>query len=130
MLKECNSEVWPESALGVVVPLYNVTVWLIRDRNDYSDALAVFGIEMQVEGKPAGLVDSLLGADDGRLQLLVGWFDGRRGTFAHEIAHAAFAVCKFVGIPTPCTEANEAYCYIVGWLTDALDEKIDEYAKL
>lgn len=49
---------------------------------------------------------------------LVGVFDGRRATLAHECAHIVFDICEYAGVRVVPGEANETFCHLL----DALFE--------
>lgn len=101
--------------------MYGSTVWLVRERAVYAACLRTLGHAQRSCGRNAGITDEFIG-DDGQHIVVVGWFNGRRGTLAHEFSHVAFAVLHRVGIPVENGQPNEAFCYLVGWLIDEFDE--------
>lgn len=50
---------------------------------------------------------------------MIGVFDGRNGTLAHEAAHIAFFILHVVGVPVVPGEPNEAFCYLLGEIYEA-----------
>lgn len=49
---------------------------------------------------------------------VIGVFNGKQSTLAHECAHMAFDICRDVGVHVQAGEANETYCYLLSRLVD------------
>ncbi len=54
-----------------------------------------------------------LSGKNGLPVIVIGVFDAKVATLAHECCHAAFEVCNIVGVPTPNDGMNETFCYLV-----------------
>lgn len=55
---------------------------------------------------------------------IVGVFNGKSSTLAHECTHAAFDICHRVGIDIDTGAANETFCHLVSRLVEFGDRYI------
>lgn len=49
---------------------------------------------------------------------IIGVFNGKISTLAHECSHIAFDICGIVGVPVSAGEANETFCYLISRLVE------------
>ncbi len=49
---------------------------------------------------------------------IIGVFNGRESTLAHECAHMAFDICHRVGVSVETGAANETFCHLISRLMD------------
>lgn len=101
----------------MVIPIYSGTLY-------YTDSLKKFNSICKKVG--SGTLDSSsvgatlkVDADDGAVGYLIGVFDKDDSTLAHEVCHLTFMVLDRAGID-PRDSDNEAFCYLMGWLFDAV----------
>jgi hypothetical protein len=55
---------------------------------------------------------------------IIGVFNSKSSTLAHECAHIAFDICKRVGVVVEQGRANETYCYLISSLFDFCDKQM------
>jgi hypothetical protein len=51
--------------------------------------------------------------------ILIGWFNQRKGTLVHELAHAVFFILETAGVNVNADD-SEAYCYLLDYLCKEL----------
>lgn len=106
---------WPK-VIGTSVPIYGGTVVLCLSKKEYEQAERYLKVHDESKELPNGGVCQTLVNEHGKRMYLMGVFDGSAATLAHELAHACFFICRDVGIPTHAGDANEAFCYLLGYL--------------
>jgi hypothetical protein len=106
---------WPK-VIGTAVPIYGGTIVLCKSKSEYEQAESYLKVHDESRELPNGGVCQTLINERGNRMYLVGVFDKSSATLAHELAHACFFICRDVGIPTPAGDANEAFCYLLGYL--------------
>ena len=57
---------------------------------------------------------------------LLGVFDGRVSTLAHEAAHIVFDICRTVGVEIEAGRANETFCYLLDAIVSFASEHMKE----
>lgn len=55
---------------------------------------------------------------------VIGVFNGKLSTIAHECAHMAFDICSRVGVDVEPGRANETYCYLMSRLVEFCERHI------
>lgn len=60
----------------------------------------------------------------GKSVFVVAVFDGKLETLVHEIAHLSFDICSGRGIEFEEFKANEAYCYLIGYLFSIFEKHV------
>lgn len=55
---------------------------------------------------------------------VIGVFNGKLSTIAHECAHMAFDICSRVGVDVESGRANETYCYLMSRLVEFCERHI------
>ncbi|WP_133141452.1 hypothetical protein [Moraxella caviae] len=87
----------------------------------------------EVLSSSATLLDRVGGANTfrhtkGGLDIyLLGVFDNKVSTIAHEAAHIAFDICHTVGIEVSTGRANETFCYLLDFLVGFADRVNHEH---
>lgn len=74
-----------------------------------------------------GASQTLHNKDMGTLHV-IGVFNGRTSTLAHECAHIAFDICSNVGVTVQPGEANETYCYLISRLVEFCGKRMKKPA--
>lgn len=87
---------------------YDVTLYFITSRKAYAKTRAKF-LKGKINLKDCVGMSSHF--NNGNVQL-VGVFDGKPCTLAHEVAHMCFKVLEECGIPTDHL-TSEAFCYLM-----------------
>lgn len=59
---------------------------------------------------------------------IIGVFNGKESTLAHECAHIAFDICSCAGVTVQPGEANETYCYLISRLVDFCGKRMKKPA--
>jgi len=49
------------------------------------------------------------------------------GTLAHEIAHVSMCLMERIGMELKCGVSDEAYTYLIGYLTESIYKRINQY---
>ena len=49
---------------------------------------------------------------------IIGVFNGKSSTLAHECAHMAFDICHRVGVSVETGSANETFCHLISRMID------------
>lgn len=57
---------------------------------------------------------------------VIGVFNGKQSTLAHECAHIAFDICSDVGVNAAPGEANETFCYLMSRLVEFCSENMEK----
>ncbi|MDE9528072.1 hypothetical protein [Xenorhabdus bovienii] len=55
---------------------------------------------------------------------IIGVFNDKNSTLAHECAHVAFDICHRVGVNVSTGEANETFCYLISRLIEFCEKPI------
>ncbi|OOH91875.1 hypothetical protein BMT54_01835 [Pasteurellaceae bacterium 15-036681] len=97
----------------MVVPLFdNSLIYLCLSKDEWCKAHQYFGVEADKLDRrgAANTFRSMSGQQDIHL---LGVFDGRVSTLAHEAAHIVFDICHLVGVEVESGKANETFCYLL-----------------
>lgn len=104
------------------IPLFNSGIlYICRTPKEWIDA------HNQLNAEP-NLLDRVGGANtfkntQGGLDIhLIGVFDNKPSTIAHEVAHIVFDICHTVGIEVQTGQANETFCYLLDCLVDFVEK--------
>lgn len=73
-------------------------------------------IDDDVLNGSSGLFKEFHNTDTGDNRYIIGVFNNQYGTLCHEAAHATFAILDAVGVPAEPGEANETFCYMLGYI--------------
>ncbi|WKM72889.1 hypothetical protein Q2T70_03835 [Klebsiella oxytoca] len=57
---------------------------------------------------------------------IIGVFNGKHSTVAHECAHVAFDICSDVGVTVQPGCANETYCYLLSRLVEFCSKRMEK----
>jgi hypothetical protein len=104
----------PKSVARIPIPLYGGTVWFAQSIVDTQICASLLGAEAPPDG-----CDGLCyewHSYMGKRILLVLAPPTDVPTLAHEISHATFKILGYVGVPVENDAANEAFCYLMGYL--------------
>jgi hypothetical protein len=115
---------WPKAAVGVPIPIYGGTVWVVKKPQHYQEMLRSLGQDEQDDLPCAGVMQRFGDKATQSTVYLVGVFDGAPGTLAHEVTHVAFNIFERVGAKVEDGHCNEAFCYLVGWLVWKITEAL------
>lgn len=104
------------------VPLFESGVVVFcRDFESWQDIHHKLGIE-QHDDSSNGLSHTMT-SQQGTLHI-IGVFNGKLSTLAHECAHMAFDICSRVGVEVEPGRANETYCYLISRLVEFCERHI------
>lgn len=112
---------WPKKMPFIRVPIYsNMRVYITGSIEEYRQALSSIN-EPEPPLGIGGVSESFSNSRTGEKFFLIGVFyeDEDGSTLAHECGHLAFSILKRVGVD-PTEGANEAYCYLLGWLVSEI----------
>lgn len=101
---------WPK-LFETFVPLYGGRVVLCRSLAEWKQCATY--LKKDVSSFPTGCGAHQLFESKTQAIHLVGVFDRSRRTLVHELGHACFRILDRIGIETPVSDANEAYCYLL-----------------
>lgn len=116
----------PKGVTHYQVGLYGTPIVFATTTKKFNRVREAFG---QKESESFGVGRCDLLTNGSTTVILMGVFDGRNGTLAHEAAHAAFFILDAVGVPVEPGEANEAYCYLLGDIFEAFAPDLIKQAK-
>lgn len=60
-------------------------------------------------------------SNDGYVIHIIGLFNGKSSTLAHECAHMAFDICHRVGVNVEAGAENETFCHLVSRMVEFCD---------
>lgn len=95
------------------LPLFSGhSVYLCVNKEEWEAAHLSLGVEAKMLDRKgtANSFQSLSGQDDVHL---LGVFDGKTSTLAHEAAHIVFDICHLIGVDVQAGKANETFCYLL-----------------
>lgn len=115
---------WPTNKLKYYdVPLYKQRIWLVTDREVFSECMEVLGQDRKELPYAAGKFSLFTNNKTGQSVFMVAVFDGTETTLLHECAHATFIVLEHVGVDA-MERCNEAYCYLLEDMFKNLKKKM------
>ena len=95
------------------IPLFNSgRLYLCLNTEDWKESHLELGVEPQFLDR-RGAANTFRHTGGGKDIYLLGVFDGRVSTLAHEAAHIVFDICRSVGIEVEAGKANETFCYLL-----------------
>lgn len=98
---------------GIPVPLFDsADVYFCFSREDWENAHNSLGSNSACQDR-RGAANTFRSLNRQRDIHLVGVFDGRCSTLAHECAHIIFDICDHAGVRVVTGEANETFCYLL-----------------
>lgn len=104
------------SAPKMKVPLFDSgLVIFCRDWDAWQDVHKKIGINQQYDGSN-GMSHTMASAA-GTLHI-IGVFNDKPSTLAHECAHMAFDICSRAGVIVEPGRANETYCHLISCLVE------------
>ena len=107
------------------IPLFNSgRLYLCLNAEDWKECHSELGAEPQMLDR-CGVANTFRHTSGGKDIYLLGVFDGRVSTLAHEAAHIVFDICRSVGVEVEAGKANETFCYLL----DAIVSFASEYIK-
>ncbi|HHU7963203.1 TPA: hypothetical protein ACUKG2_004772, partial [Escherichia coli] len=78
---------------------------------------------VDVHDSDANGASHTMSSENGVLHV-IGVFNGKLSTIAHECAHMAFDICSRVGVDVEPGRANETYCYLMSRLVEFCERHI------
>lgn len=98
----------------MLVPLFESgTIVFCRDFPEWQRLHQKLGVD--VHDSDANGASHTMSSENGVLHV-IGVFNGKLSTIAHECAHMAFDICSRVGVDVEPGRANETYCYLMSRL--------------
>jgi hypothetical protein len=110
----------PKPVKRFEIPIYGGEVLLYKDQREFWKAYEFLGGRQEYESPKSGEAAHLT-SDEGMNVYLVGWYNDRFSTLAHEVTHTAIFLFEHVGID-PRDSCGEATAYLVGYLIDKLHQ--------
>lgn len=107
-----NEIEWPSDTPSIDIPIYFGTVYVTTTLEQFRQCQQYLGDD-PYPNVVAGLCQ-MYQHGDGDVAYLIGVFDNKLSTLAHELAHTTFKIFKHVGIEIGGN--NEAYCYLLDYL--------------
>ncbi len=108
------------------VPLFRSgAVYICRTVEQWTQAHEALGAEPKMMGR-AGAANTFRHLSGGQDVYLLGIFDGRSSTLAHEAAHIVFDICHSVGVEVEGGKANEPFCYLLDAIVGFADQILNE----
>lgn len=102
----------------MVIPLFKSgKVYLCKTQQEWIDAHRALNAEVKLLDR-VGASNSFKHLDGGMDIHLLGWFDQKPSTLAHESAHLIFDICHEIGIRVESGQANETFCYLLDSLVE------------
>ncbi|MCN9006739.1 hypothetical protein MLP03_02570 [Escherichia coli] len=106
----------------MLVPLFESgTIVLCRDFPEWQRLHQKLGVD--VHDSDANGASHTMSSENGVLHV-IGVFNGKLSTIAHECAHMAFDICSRVGVDVEPGRANETYCYLMSRLVEFCERHI------
>jgi tetrahydromethanopterin S-methyltransferase subunit H len=115
----------PKKAVIIHVPIYERPIVFCYKEKTARQALEFF--EVEFDRIAAGFVASV--EHEGIEGYVVAVLDGEVATASHEACHTAFSMLSAAGVPVERGDHEEAFAYLVGYLTNAFMEVINANAK-
>lgn len=106
----------PKSVARIPIPLYGGTLWFAQSIEDAGVCASLLEASPPPDGAD-GLSYPWL-SYQGKRVLLIVLLGADVATLAHELAHATFRILGYVGVPVENDAANEAFCYMLGYLME------------
>lgn len=95
------------------IPLFdNGHVFLCTTKKQWQLAHEYLNSEVKFIDR-GGCSNSFINKSNGLDIYLLGWFDRKTSTLAHEAAHIALDICYTVGVDVIAGKANETLCYLI-----------------
>ncbi|MFA8126311.1 hypothetical protein, partial [Escherichia coli] len=106
----------------MLVPLFESgTIVFCRDFPEWQRLHQKLGVD--VHDSDANGASHTMSSENGVLHV-IGVFNGKLSTIAHECAHMAFDICSRVGVDVEPGRANETYCYLMSRLVEFCERHI------
>ena len=106
----------------MLVPLFESgTIVFCRDFPEWQRLHQKLGVD--VHDSDANGASHTMSSENGVLHV-IGVFNGKLSTIAHECAHMAFDICSRVGVDVEPGRANETYCYLMSRLVEFSERHI------
>lgn len=100
------------------VPLFKSgNIYICVTLDEWEAAHNELGAEPKMLGR-SGAANTFRELNGGQDIYLIGAFDGKPSTLAHEVAHIVFDICHFVGIEVESGKANETFCYLLDTIVE------------
>ena len=108
------------------IPLFSSgRLHLCLNIKDWKECHSELGAEPQMLDR-CGAANTFRHISGGRDVYLLGVFDGRVSTLAHEAAHIVFDICRSVGVEVEAGKANETFCYLLDVIVSFASEHMKE----
>ncbi|WP_241596001.1 hypothetical protein [Rosenbergiella epipactidis] len=102
------------------VPLFESgTVIFCRDFSEWRFIHSQIGIDQEEDGSNG---KSHTYSNGSEVMHIIGLFNGKNSTLAHECSHMAFDICSRVGVEVEAGKANETFCYLVSKIFEFCDK--------
>jgi len=98
-----------------IVPIYELEVWFANDEADARAFLRKHGGDPEVMDDCLGICHQWTDKN-GRGWRLMGAFDGKVGTVAHEAVHLGLDILDACGVREVQGGNQEALAFLVGWI--------------
>ena len=103
---------WPKPHKEFAIPLYGGRVYVFTGKKKVALARTYLKLPPRDKGREYGFCEHSVHSETGDSLYLIGWFNGKWDTLAHEIAHACFFSLAYAGIDVR-ESAGEAFCYLL-----------------
>lgn len=104
------------------IPLFKSgIIYLCRTKDEWINAHKTLGGNATLLDR-AGGANTFKNTQGGLDIHLIGVFDNKPSTIAHEVAHIVFDICQTVGIEVKTGQANETFCYLLDYLVDFVEK--------
>lgn len=107
----------PNSVKSFNIPLYGGIVVMAKTKEDYNLCRNFYGNESYDLHGINGRYDLFVGQKDGQRLVLVGVFNGKLSTLAHELFHITQNIAEIAGVAD-----GEAQAYLTGFLMGETQE--------
>lgn len=108
------------------IPLFNSgCLYLCLNSEGWRECHLELGVEPQMLDR-RGAANTFRHTGGGKDIYLLGVFDGKASTLAHEAAHIVFDICRSVGVEVEPGKANETFCYLLDAIVSFASEHMKE----
>lgn len=98
----------------IKVPLFGGEIWLCKSDKEFAEAHKDSGLSLTAVPGCSG-VTVFLGESFAPI-CIVGIFNGKFSTIAHEMSHACFRILSSMGVELDAGGGNETFCYLLDHL--------------
>lgn len=104
------------------IPIFHGHIVFTTSQENFNKACVEFGGDEEDLGNSSGATRtwSLAHPVDGRNVYIIGVFNQKLTTLAHEITHLIFNIHRDCGIEIITGGANETFAYLTGWVMEQL----------